>query len=106
MATIDASLVAKELRTLVKISQGVKKLLKRTLEEIERDPSAFEKLKDVPAELMNLESLVAYRKAKIISHKHDYRILFAHWKFEEGEEHVDLLLVFPRKDDYRIDWQS
>jgi hypothetical protein len=104
MASIDTSLVDSELRKLIKISQGVKKLVKKTLEEIEKDPSSFPKLSDVPNELMNVESLVAIRKAKIINQKHDFRILFAHWKFADGKEHVVLLMIFPRKDDYRIDW--
>jgi hypothetical protein len=104
MATIDTSLVDRELRGLLKISQGIKKLVRKAFEKIEKNPAAFPELSDLPDELTDFASLVAIRKVKIISQKHDFRILFAHWKFDDGTEHADLLMIFPRKDDYRIDW--
>src|ERR1051325_4271602 len=105
MATIDPRLVKAELRRIAKVSQGVKKCLRDVLAKIEKNPTAFEELQDLPEDLTEFGNLVAIRKAKITHQKHDYRIVFAHWKFDDDQEHVDLLMAFPRKDDYQIDWK-
>lgn len=104
MATIDPRLVVKELRKIASVSQGVKKCLRDVLERIEDNPSDFSEVRDTPG-ISAFGHLVAIRKAKVINQKHDYRILFAHWRFKDGQEHVDLLMAFPREDDYKIDWE-
>src|SRR5216684_7680144 len=103
MATIDCRWVKRELRALCSVSQGVKKLLQNVLEEIERDPSAFPILDNVPLDLDPYPG-VAIRKAKITHRRHDYRIVFLHRRLEDDAEHVDLLFVFKRTDGYHIDW--
>ncbi len=103
MPSLDTSLVDKELVRISKTSQSVKKLLRSTLEKIEKSPSAFPLLEEVPIDLAEFENLIAIRKAKITNQRHDFRLIFAHWRFE-ADDHVDLLMAFPRKADYRIDW--
>jgi hypothetical protein len=90
---------------MVKTSQGIKKALRAILADIEKDPNAFDEMEDVPSQIKQVGNLVAIRKAKVTTQNHDFRIIFAHWRFEDGREHVDLLLAFPRKDGYEIDWQ-
>ena len=104
MTTIDTRLVDGELRAMIKTSQGVKKRLKEILEAIERNPTGFPLIEDIPRSITSLGNLVGIRKAKVISGKHDFRLLFAHWRFEKGKEHVDLLLAFPREHGYQINW--
>jgi len=104
MATIDTDRVDKELRAMIKTSNVIKAQLRSALEKLEKDPSEFERLKYVPPSLSAFKNLDSIRKIKLISKKHDFRIVFAHWKFESGAEHSDLLIAFPRKAGYDIDW--
>lgn len=105
MATLRTHLVDQQIRRMLRVSQRIKKLLYETFKHIEQDPSAFEELDDAPEWVGMVPNLVALRKAKVIHQKHDFRLIFAHWKWEDGSEHVDLLLVFPRKQGYQIDWE-
>lgn len=91
------------LRALLSVSQGVKKRLRNILTAIERDPSSFDELEDVPLDL-SLRPGVTIRKAKVIQGKHDFRIVFILRQLDDGSEHVDLLYVFKRKAEYQIDW--
>src|SRR5437762_1493500 len=104
MATLDPRRVGKELKRIAATSQAVKHLLFETLEFIESQPASFAELTNVPAGVANLGHLSAIRKAKIVHRKHDFRLIFAHWRFEDESEHVDLLLAFRRRDGYEIDW--
>jgi hypothetical protein len=104
MATINHSLVARELKALSSVGEGVKKLLRRVLEKIERDPAAFPILDDVPVDLA-LHPGVFIRKARVTLKKHDYRLVFLHRRQQDGSEHVDLLYIFKRKEGYDIDWE-
>ena len=103
MATIDTRLVRRELRVIQDTSQGISKLLRKTLEQIESNPSAFSALEIIPDRITALSNLVI-RKAKITLGKHDFRLVFAHRTLDDGSEHVDMLLAFRRKKGYEIDW--
>jgi hypothetical protein len=104
MATINHRWVERELKALLSLSQGVRKLAQNVLEKIEGVPASFDELDVVPLDL-TLSPGVAIRKAKIVHRKHDYRILFLHRRSDEGSEHVDLLYIFKRKEGYHIDWE-
>jgi hypothetical protein len=106
MASLDTSLVDHELKRIIRTSQAIKKLTARVLEQIEEDPSSFKKLDEIPRALREIEHLTEIRKAYITHRKHDFRLIFAHWTFEDGAEHVDVLLAFPRKAGYSIDWEQ
>src|SRR5262249_55152915 len=105
MATIDTSLVDRALHAIAATSNAVKTLLRDTLEQIEINPAQFELLDNVPPVLTKFGNLAGIRKAKITSKKHDFRLVFAHWRFDDEKEHVDILLAFRRKDGYEIDWE-
>ena len=99
-ATIDIRVVEKELRRIAKVSDGVKKQLHRTLAEIEQDPSQFDTLEAVE---IPLPANTCLRKAKIQHRKHSFRLIFAHHRLGD-RDHVDVLMAFPRKQGYDIDW--
>lgn len=103
MATIDTRLVRNELAIIRDTSQGVSKLLRKRLEQIQSNPSAFSPLEIVPDRIAALSNVVI-RKAKITLGKHDFRLVFAHRTLDDGSEHVDALLAFRRKRGYEIDW--
>jgi hypothetical protein len=75
------------------------------LKAIETDPSSFRPLKNVPADIADLGNLDGIRVAEIVHHKHSFRIIFATWLLSDNREHSDLLLAFPRKEGYEIDWE-
>ena len=103
MASIDTSLVDGEFRAIVRTSQGIKKRLRSVMGDIESDPGSFDELKDVPNDIHELPNVVL-RKAKITQGPHDFRLIFSHWTFDDGTEHVDMLMAFPRKEGGHIDW--
>jgi hypothetical protein len=104
MAKVDHSRVEHELKTLLSVSQGVRKKLRSILLALERNPGAFEELEHVPLDMASYSGVV-FRKAKVIQGKHDYRIVFLHRQLNDGSEHVDLLYIFKRKEGYQIDWK-
>src|ERR1700730_9854048 len=106
MATLDTRLVYRELCAIRDTSQAVKSLLRDVLERIEKNPSSFPLLEDVPQNIAERPNLFL-RKASIRTHKHNFRLVFAHWTFPDHpghQDHVDILLAFPRKYGYKIDW--
>lgn len=104
MATIDSSLVTADIHRLVHISGGVRKIVRTIFERTEDDPSQFEALDYVAPDVVASYPNLTLRKAKVCHQKHDFRLVFAHWTLEDGGEHCDILLVFPRKAGYQIDW--
>ncbi len=104
MATIDTSLVEREIRVILASSNIIKRLLRDTMEQLEAAPGSFPQLEDVPGHIRTAYPNVTMRKAKIESNKHSFRLVFAHWKLADGREHVDILYAFPRKRGYSIDW--
>ncbi len=103
MATIDSSLVRQELKSIIASSQGLAQQAKPVFERLETDPSTFDKLEHVDPAVEAEFSNVTLRKAYLTSGRHDIRIIFAHWN-DNDIDHVDLLLAFPRKQGYEIDW--
>jgi hypothetical protein len=103
MATIDSSFVRQEIKRIIATGQGMAKRLKALFEKLESDPSQFDELDELDPAIADEFSNVTLRKAYLTSGKHDFRIVFAHWK-DTDFEHVDLLLAFPRKRGYAIDW--
>lgn len=104
MATIDSSYVEKELRAIRDTSQAVRKLLRQRFEQLEANPGGFPTLERVDPRIRAEFPGVTLRKVKIESGRHSFRLVCAHWEFEEGEEHVDILYAFRRKAGYPIDW--
>lgn len=104
MATIDTDLVDRELRAIISTSNIIKKQLYDALERMEQDPSVFEELGEVHPAIQDMPNLVAIRKVVLTHRRHDFRIVFAHWTLEDESEHCDLLLAFPRRSGYKIDW--
>jgi hypothetical protein len=106
MATVDHSLVAKELKRIIAASNSLKSQLRKALTQMEKNPSSFPPLDDVPPIIARRHE-VCLRKVKLITHKQEFRLIFAHWTFDDAdrEEHCDILLAFPRNDDYQIDWE-
>ena len=110
MATLDHRLVSDELRVIRSSSNAIKAQLKDALLRMERDPASFPKLDDAPPSISRRAD-VCLRKAKLINQKHDFRIIFAHWTFDQDdfpgrEDHVAIILAFPRRDDYQINWEG
>jgi hypothetical protein len=107
MATIDTSYVRRELRAIIATSKVVARLVKKVLEQLEADPSAFDELDVVPDDVARRFRNATFRKAKIEHNPHSFRLVFIHWSFEEEgrEDHVDVIYAFPRKDGYEIDWK-
>jgi hypothetical protein len=105
MATVDTSLVEREIRVILASSNVIKRLLRDTLEQLETAPGSFPKLEDVPEKIRTAYPNVTLRKAKLESNKHSFRLVFAHWKLADEHEHVDVLYAFPRKRGYSIDWK-
>jgi len=95
--------VIQALRVIRQTSQGVSKALRDTLEQIQNAPGSIPELEWVPPEIAARPD-VCVRKAKVINHKHDFRILFFHWRREDGCDRLEIFDVFPRRQDYAIDW--
>ena len=105
MATIDTSCVERELCAIRDTSSAISKLLRKRLEEIEANPGSFPELDDIPKKLRKDYPTATLRKAYIESHRHSFRLIFAHWKLSAQTEHVDFLYAFPRRRGYQIDWK-
>jgi hypothetical protein len=103
MAVVSKRFVHEQLKALIGRSQGGKKLMHDALERLESEPRSLETLEDVPADLACRENLY-FPKVKITSGSHDYRILAVGIKREDGEDYVELLYVFRRRDGYKLDW--
>lgn len=105
MATVDSELVRRELKALINLSNAVKNQVRQMFEQLENDPSVFDALDETDPSIPDEFENVILRKVYIRHGRHDYRVIFAHWILPE-EDHVDILLVFPRKKQgYSIDWQ-
>jgi len=76
------------------------------LEQLESDPTKFPPLDRVHSRIHTLFPSVTLRKVKIVSGRHDFRIVVAHWDRGEHEDHVDGVYAFPRKAGYPIDWEQ
>lgn len=105
MASIDSHLVAREIHAINGLSQGMKKQIKAMFKQLESDPSAYRELDAVDPSITSDFPDVTLRKAYIRQHRHNFRVIFAHWKLNDDDEHVDLLVAFPRKENYDIDWE-
>jgi len=106
MVTLDTSYVRQQLRAIADSSNAVRKLLYDTLERLETDPSSFPPLESVPPTVAARYPSVSFRKAKIESGRHTYRLVFAQWQFKDRDDHVDVLYAFPRRSGYPIDWDE
>ena len=104
MATIDSSYVARELREIRDASQAVRMILRDKLEQLEQQPAVFPELKQVDPRIRREFPGVTLRKVRIQTGRHSFRLVCAHWEFDEGGDHVDVLYAFRRKAGYPIDW--
>ena len=104
MATIDSSYVDRELRAIRDTSQAVRKVLRDRLQQLEEDPGVFAALERVDPRIRREFPGVTLRKVMIETGRHSFRLVCAHWEFNEGEDHVDILYAFRRKAGYSIDW--
>lgn len=104
MATIDSSYVERELRAICDTSQAVRKMLRNRLEQLEEDPGVFAELEQVHPRIRREFPGVTLRKVTVETGRHSFRLVCAHWEFDEGEDHVDILYAFRRKAGYSIDW--
>lgn len=103
--TIDTSQVHADLLATKSLGQGFRKALKKRLESIEANPSSCPPLDNVPPDLSSIPGLVI-RKARVINGPNNWRIIYAHWTFDTGEQHVDLLFVFNRPTDGYPDFDA
>jgi hypothetical protein len=101
MATIDSSLVQGAIKRMISTSPAVKSLVRKMFRQLEADASIYEELDSVDQSITEEFNSVVLRKVYITTHRHNYRVIFAHWT---AIEHVDILMAFPRKDGYEIDW--
>ena len=102
--TVDSSLVKAAIVRMNQTSQAVKSLVIEMFKVLESNPSQYSPLDEVdPAIQMEFPN-VTFRKVAIRSYRHKFRVIFAHWKIDESEEHVDVLLAFPRKGGNELDW--
>lgn len=106
MATLDTSYVRQELRAIADSSKSIRKLLYQALEMLESDPAAFPPLDIVDPSIARRYTSVVFRKVKLESGTHSYRLVVAHWQFDDREDHVDVLYAFPRRRGYPIDWDE
>jgi hypothetical protein len=105
MATIDSSLVRNELRAIRDTSNVLKKQLKDMFKQLQKDPSEFSAMEVVPKDLIRDD--LTFRKVYLEHQSHTFRVVFVHWTFPDDPdrpEHVDIILAFPRKNGYKIDW--
>jgi hypothetical protein len=103
MARLIVRRVWRKLEAIRDASQRLKHLLHSTLKDIEENPSAFEELKEIPRRMRAIPG-VTVRKAKITHGAHDYRLVFLHFRPEEGEEWSEVIFVFRRREGYPLDW--
>ncbi len=95
MATIDSDLARRGIERMISASTAVKGEVRRMFRQLEKNASYYEELDIVdPSVTEAFQSAVTLRKVRITAHKHDYRVIFAHWT---DANHVDLLMAFPRK---------
>lgn len=104
MASIDTSLIRRELRAIEATSKRVSRLLYRALEKLEEDPAQFPELDYVHPRIEAVFAGVTLRKIKIVSGRHNFRIIIAHWSRGDYEDHVDGIYAFARQPGYPIDW--
>lgn len=105
MATVDTSYVRRELKAIIATSKVVAKQIHNALEVLESSPGKFPKLDDIPSELAREYPGATFRKIKIQHSRHSFRLIFIHWMFEGGGEHVDVIYAFRRQEGYAIDWE-
>ena len=82
----------------------IRTLLRNALQTLERNPASFPALDHVPERITKAFPRVTLRKIRLVSGKHNFRIIVAHWDRGDREDHVDGLYAFPRRDGYPIDW--
>src|SRR5207249_3565418 len=83
MAHVIVRRVRRELESIRDASQAVKHLLRDVLEAIERDPSAFAELQEIPERVRAIAG-VTVRKANVTHGPHDYRLVFLHFRPDGG----------------------
>jgi len=87
-------------------SQRVRHLLKVIFEKIQENPAAYPEIDEVPEDIDSilLELGGVLRKAPLVHQKHDYRLIYLHWK-EANRAFVEFQFIFQRRAGYeRIDW--
>src|SRR5580704_1356745 len=104
MATIDTSYVTAELKAIAATSKPIRKLLYDALATLEEKPGSFPKLDDVPRSIRRRFPTAIFRKVKLIHDPHGFRLVVIHWRNPNGEDHVDVIYAFSRKEGYEIDW--
>jgi hypothetical protein len=103
MARLIVRHVRRQLEAIRDTSQRLKHLLHSTLKAMEANPSAFEELKEIPAQIRAIPG-VTVRKTKITHGAHDYRLVFLHFRPDEGEEWSEVIYAFRRREGYPLDW--
>jgi hypothetical protein len=96
--------VEKELKAICQATQAVKHHLRRVLEAIEKDPSSFKELEEIPERIRAIPG-VTVRKAEIKHDPHNYRLVFLHFRTEEGKEWSEVIYAFRRRKGYALDWE-
>jgi hypothetical protein len=103
MAQVSVRLIEKDLEVLRRDSPGAWKKALEQLKKLEQDPDSFEDFEDETGLLLGRDDL-RFKKVKVTYKRHDYRILGVQRKYEEGEDQIDMVQLFPRKRGYDIDW--
>jgi hypothetical protein len=67
-----------------------------------KQASQFRELEAVP---ISLPRGVSLRKAKVVGHKYDWRLILIHYAEPSGG-HVHVFHAFERKAGYEIDWDA
>jgi hypothetical protein len=105
VAIVRVDFVKREIGIVSKASREVENRVKEILATVEENPAAYGTLKkDVPPEIA-ARSDVFIRKVAITNSGQDVRMVYLHRIREDGEEQVDFLYVFFRRDGWNIDWQ-
>jgi hypothetical protein len=89
---VSIDLVEKLLVAIRKRSRMVASILKKRLEAVETNPSAFDAVNEIPdwiAAILASGEEACIRKVKITHGRHDYRLLFLHHRPATGEEYAD-----------------
>jgi hypothetical protein len=86
---------------MIATSAAVKAQVRQMFRQLENDASFYDELEFVDPAIIEAFDEVVLRKVYIVTHKHNFRVIFAHWT---EIDHADLLLAFPRMDGYEIDW--
>jgi hypothetical protein len=103
MASINVERVKSQLKSIAKVSQAVKHLLRNVLEALEENPSQFEELEEIPERIRAIPG-VTIRKAKLTHPPHDYRLVFLHFRPGDAEERVEVIYAFRRQEGYPLHW--